>query len=348
MWVWGCYMRYRSVCIESTGYFLPETILTSQEIEQRLENVWNKNSWPVGYLELLTGVRERRIWPVGTKPSKVASEAGKIALSKSKIQPNEIDLVIHTGVCRDASEPSTANVIHHHLGLSPHCIAFDLSNACLGFMNGLTVAAGMIELGQVKTALIVSGENAGPIYEDTIKTFSDGSHSGNIRNAMASLTLGSGAVAFVLKHKDVSDGQHFLLGGVSQTDNKSYDLCQGHADCYHQSMTTDTANLMKNGLALSQITWEFFKRKMDWDESTPRYIFNHQVSKSHQAKVFDVLKLDRSKSFSDLEIYGNTGTVATALSLSIQEEKEKLKKGDKIAMLGIGSGLNCLMLGVEW
>ena len=341
-------MRYRNVCIESTGHFLPQQELTSEEIEARLKPLWDKYSLQPGYLELLTGIRSRRIWPVGTKPSSVASQAGKAALLKAGVEPEEVGLVMHTGVCRDASEPSTANVVHHELNLPPHCMAFDLSNACLGFLNGLMVAANMIELGQIKTALIVTGENSAPIYEDTIKTLLENQEDANIRESMASLTLGSGAVAFVLQHKDLSRSQHYLLGGVSQTDNDAYNLCEGHGDCYHQTMVTDTSGLMKSGLALSQITWEYFKKHLDWNEDTPDYIFNHQVSRSHQSKVFNLLGLDEKKAFFDMRTLGNTGTVATPLSLSLQEEKGTFKKGNRLALLGIGSGLNCMMLGVEW
>lgn len=341
-------MKYRNVCIESTGHLLPEKELSSEEIESRLKPLWEMYSMQPGYLELLTGIRSRRIWPIGTRPSEVASQAGKTALDRASVEPSEVELIIHTGVCRDASEPSTANVVHHHLKLAPHCIAFDLSNACLGFLNGLMVAANMIELGQIKTALIVSGENAAPIYEDTIKALLENQGDANIRESLASLTLGSGAVAFVLQHKDLSRSQHYLLGGVSQTDNEAYDLCEGHASCYHQTMVTDTSRLMKSGLALSQITWEFFKKHMDWDETTPDYIFNHQVSRSHQSKVFNLLGLDENKAFFDMQTLGNTGTVATPLSLSLQEEKGTFKAGDRLALLGIGSGLNCMMLGVEW
>ncbi|MFK7822987.1 MAG: 3-oxoacyl-ACP synthase III [Oligoflexales bacterium] len=341
-------MRYRNVCIESTGHFLPEQELTSEEIETRLKPLWDRYSLQTGYLELLTGIRSRRVWPVGTKPSSVASQAGRKSLVKAGVAPEEVDLVMHTGVCRDASEPSTANVVHHELNLPPHCMAFDLSNACLGFLNGLTVAANMIELGQIKTALVVSGENSAPIYEVTIKALLENQEGANIRESMASLTLGSGAVAFVLQHKDISRSQHYLLGGVSQTDNDAYDLCEGHGDCYHQTMVTNTSGLMKSGLALSQVTWEYFKQHLGWDNSTPDYIFNHQVSRSHQSKVFNLLGLDERKAFFDMQTLGNTGTVATPLSLSLQEEKGTFKSGDLLALLGIGSGLNCMMLGVQW
>lgn len=341
-------MRYQQVCIESTGYCLPEQVLTSQEIELQLAPLWEKLHYQHGYLESLTGIKERRIWPIGTPPSKVASKAAQAAMDQGRIVAGEVDLIIHTGVCRDASEPSTANIVHHLLGLSPHCIPFDVSNACLGFLNGLTIAANMIELGQIKTALVVSGENSAPIYQDTVEILLKNPSETALRKHLANLTLGSGAVAFVLQHKDVSQRQHSFLGGIAQTDNKSHHLCKGHGDLYHQSMETDTLQLMKKGLIISQVTWELFKNHLGWRDETPDHIFNHQVSRSHQAKVFSMLGLDAKEAYSDMENLGNTGTVATPLSLVLRQNEGKIKSGDKIAMLGIGSGLNCMMLGVQW
>ena len=161
-------MRYSEVYLESTGYTLPDQILTSEDIETKLAPLYEKIHCAKGRLEQLTGIKERRIWPLGTLPSTIASAAGKKALANANMDPSEIDLVIHTGVCRDALEPSTAHLVHHNLKLSPHCLAFDLSNACVGFLNAITVASNMIEIGQIKTALIVTGENAGPLYETTI------------------------------------------------------------------------------------------------------------------------------------------------------------------------------------
>ncbi len=151
-------MRFRDINIEATAYTLPEEVLKSAEIESQLSPIYESYGLELGYLEQLTGIKERRIWPVGTKPSKLAAMAGRQAMDRAQVKSGDIDLVIHCGVCRDASEPSTANIIHHALGLEPDCQAFDISNACLGFMNGMIVAANMIALKQVKTALVVSGE----------------------------------------------------------------------------------------------------------------------------------------------------------------------------------------------
>lgn len=341
-------MRYGSVCLEALGYDLPETKLSSAEIEARLSRVLMKADFPPGRLEQLTGIRERRVWPVGTKPSAIASRAAEMALERAKTPRAAVDLLIHAGVCRDALEPATASVVHHTLGLAPHCQVFDVSNACLGFLNAMAIAASMIELRQIKTALIVTGENAAPIYEDTIALLLAEPSADTLRKSLASLTLGSGAVAYVLTHSDHSQSPHRLLGGVAQVDSTGHALCQGHGDIFHQRMETDTAGLLAQGLTLTVATWELFKRELGWDNQTAQHVFNHQISRTHQTKSFTLMGLDPRRSYSNFEWLGNTGSVSTPLSLALRAEGEAIRPGDKIALLGIGSGINCMMLGVEW
>lgn len=341
-------MLFDKVCIEGIGYELPKTIISSDRLESSLSPMFKKLSLVSGCIEALTGIKERRVWPKGTKPSTIAATAGKRALEIAQWSRKQVDLIIHTGVCRDSLEPSTASVIHKLLDLSPHCMAFDISNACLGFLNGLTVAANMIQLGQIKTALVVSGENAGPLYEDTIQKLNQEPTESNFRKHLASLTLGSGGVAFLLQHIDISKNYHRLLGGVVQADHDSYELCHGNGNLHHQTMETNSPELLRKGLILSQKTWDIFKTTLNWKNSTPDHILHHQVSKVHQTKVFDLLDLDPNKSRSYMKWLGNTGTVAAPISMAINAQQECFKTGEKIAMLGIGSGLNCMMLGVQW
>ncbi|MCB9229632.1 MAG: 3-oxoacyl-ACP synthase III [Deltaproteobacteria bacterium] len=341
-------MRFRNVCIEETGCHLPETVLTSSEIEQQLAALAQQMNLMPGFLKLLTGVEERRIWPPGTRPSGPGSMAARNALQKAELRPEEVDLLIHTGVCRDSLEPATASVIHAKLGLSPHCMPFDLSNACLGFLNGLWVAAHMIESGSVRTALIVSAENSAPVYQSTIAALREKPEPAIFRRYLANLTLGSAAVAFIMRHREDSKNGHHLLGGACQTDNDSWSLCEGNGNLYHQHMETDTAALMKKGLILSRTCWELFRKNLAWEDSTPDLIFNHQVSLTHQDKVFRTLGLAPEKSCGDVNWLGNTGTAAAPLSLALRAEKQELISGQSLAILGIGSGLNCLMLGVSW
>lgn len=341
-------MIYKQVHLEGFGYDLPDEVLSSQEIENRLsEHFVDLGIFP-GKLEAMTGIKERRIWPIGTKPSVLAASSGKKALDDANIKESEIDLLIHCGVCRDALEPATANVVHYLLGLAPHCVAFDISNACVGFLNALLVSANYIELGFIKTALIVSGENAGPIYPDTINHLRNSPSKENMRVSIASLTLGSGSVGFVLRHKDVSKTTHQLLGGIMQVDSSAHHVCEGNGDIYHLKMQTDTETMLKKGLQLLDVNWELFKKELQWDSSTLDFFISHQISKSHTKKALELMKLPEHKTFLDYEYLGNTGSVSVPIGLAMRAKENIFQEGHQVALLGIASGLSSAMLGVRW
>lgn len=342
-------MRFKNVSISACAYHLPERIVTSDELEEQLSDVYKKLGIPKGRLQALTGIKERRVWPNTVKASDLSAMVGEKLLSAAKVDRKKISLLIHTGVCRDFLEPATASIVHHRLGLDPHCMVFDLSNACVAFLNGMVVAASMIELGQIRSALLVTGENSGPIYRPTIEALQKDPNEHKFRNTLASLTLGSAAVAYLLQHRDDAPDGHRLVGGIVQADSSAHDLCKGSGtrDDGFQ-METDTQLLMKHGLLLSQVSWELFKSEMDWSNATPDHIITHQISLAHQQKVFELLKLDSAKGYSDLSWLGNTGSAAAPMSLVFRKEQNAIGSGDKIALLGIGSGLNTVMLGVEW
>src|SRR5439155_3886559 len=118
----------------------------------------------------MTGIRERRHWPLNTRPSDASAAAGRAVLARSGLKAEQIEVFIHGAVCRDMLEPATASFAHRKIGLPGTAQIFDVSNACLGFLNSLTVAAGMIESGQIRCAMIVAGEQGRPLVEQTLRT----------------------------------------------------------------------------------------------------------------------------------------------------------------------------------
>jgi len=154
-------MRFEHVCIESIAVALPEEIWTSAGIEERLRPLYERLRLPFGRLELMSGIRERRFWPVGTRPSDASATAGRAVLARSAIKPEEIEAFMHAAVCRDMLEPATAAFAHRKIGLSENAQKFDVSNACLGFLNSLTILGAMIESGQIRCGMVVAGEAAG-------------------------------------------------------------------------------------------------------------------------------------------------------------------------------------------
>src|SRR5271154_5313290 len=142
-------MKYSRVFIDSIGYELPPVVVTSTELEARLRPVYEALRMPQGQLEALTGIVERRWWEPNYPLSQGAAQAARKALAASNVRPDEVDVLVYTGVCREQFEPATACRVASALGISPGTI-YDLSNACLGMLNGIIDIANRIQLGQVR------------------------------------------------------------------------------------------------------------------------------------------------------------------------------------------------------
>ncbi len=351
-------MLYKHVCIETIAYKLPPNVLTSTEIERRLSPLYERLRLPEGRLEMMSGVRERRLWDSGTMPSDGSIAAGKEALTKTDISRDQIQCLIHASVCRDFLEPATASVVHAALDLPDSAIIFDVSNACLGVVNGMLLIANMIELGQISAGMVVAGETAEPLVETTIKELLENrAHTrGSIKPFFASLTIGSGAVAVILTHDSISQTGHRLLAGVARAATQHNDLCRGGTkgtdtgfDSVSQlSMQTDSETLLHRGVELATETWQILKSKLNWTNDDVDRLFCHQVGVAHRRLLYQQLEVDLAKDFATLEFLGNVGTVSMPITWAMGIERKLLKKGDKTTLLGIGSGINSVMLGLEW
>jgi 3-oxoacyl-[acyl-carrier-protein] synthase III len=349
-------MQYKKVCVESFGYELPENIVTSLSLEERLAPIYDKFNLSYGRLEMMTGIRERRFWDDNITPSQASIKAAEKAISKSGVNKEDIGCLLHTSVSRDFLEPATATVVHDSLGLPPTATIFDISNACLGFINGMVTLANMIELGQIKAGIVVGCESSKRLIDTTIyKLLKDTDITRDkLKLAFATLTLGSGAVAAVLTHSSLSQDGHKLLGGVTRAASQHNGLCRIEADASFldlyelPDMRTDYEGVLKNGLRLAPDTWEDTKRELRWENSNVDRFFTHQVSAVHSKLLFKTLGLDEAKDFSTVEYLGNIGSVSLPITMAIGIDQGRLNPGDKVVMMGIGSGLVCLMLGLEW
>ena len=348
-------MRYRNVCLEAFGYTIPDEIVTSAEIEARLAPLYQRLKLPEGRLELITGIRERRFWARGTLPSTNSVISAEKALAASGIDRSEIGALIHASVCRDYLEPATSTVVHHRLGLGPRCLIYDVSNACLGFMNGLVQLANMIELGQIRAGIVVASEGSRELVENTIEALNaDMSLTRqNVKLAVASLTIGSGSVAAVVVDRELSRTGNRILGATARTNTSLSDLCHSGRDEavageMRPLMQTDSEKLLLAGVELARETFEEFLVELDWTRETIDKSFCHQVGVAHRKMLFEALELNPGIDYGTVETLGNTGSVALPTAAAIGIEQGHLASGDQVAMLGIGSGINSLMLAVDW
>ena len=348
-------MLYNNVCIESFGYCLPEEVVTSLELEERLKPLYERIGLREGRLELMSGIHERRFWKPGTLPSQVSAKAGADALQKAGISPAQVQCLLHCSVSRDFVEPATSTAVHSLLELGHHTLNFDISNACLGMASGVLMLANMIELGQIDCGLAVCGESSGPLVRNTIARLNaDLTMTRNgMKSQFASLTIGSCAAAILLTSRKISKTGHRLLAAASYTDTSANKLCQGDAnggmtDGSAPLMATDSQELLKAGVAVATQMWSLFKQTSGWDETTPDVICTHQVGKAHTALLYQTLGLDLNKDYPTYPILGNCGSASWPVTCAKAEEVGRLAYGNKLAVLGIGSGLNSTGLAIQW
>jgi 3-oxoacyl-[acyl-carrier-protein] synthase-3 len=344
-------MQYRNVCLNNFGYELPPNVVSSEELEERLAPVYRRLKLPSGRLELMSGIAARRFWNRGTLPSEGAALAGKKALAASRVSPDDIDCLMFTSVCRDMMEPATAAFVHRTLGISPRCHIFDISNACLGFLNGMVVMANMIEMGQIRRGLIVAGETAEDLVDSTVRhLLTDASVTRKtIKPLFASLTIGSGAVALVMEDRRLNDTGRYFLGSACRAGTSHNDLCQGGQNAEQGTlMSTDSELLLEKGVETASLCWQDFLREMNWTKESVDRFFCHQVGRAHSRHLFQTLDLDVGRNFETLAQLGNVGSVSAPITMAMGIDGGALRPGENAALLGIGSGINALMLGIRW
>jgi 3-oxoacyl-[acyl-carrier-protein] synthase-3 len=346
-----------------------------------------------------------------------ATAAAKHALTKSHVSAKHIDALIYAGVCREQFEPATACSVAANLGLKPTTVC-DISNACLGVLNGIVTVANQIELGQCKAGLVVSCESAREINDATIDRLNSLPKDAGrpeaeklYRECVATLTGGSGAVAVLVTDKDLASGhRRRLVGGTAMSEPDHHELCSWGMQSLSETsvarlmkttvpaavgsvlgqtakglvqkginlgfsgldlgmsalghgvktfdhglrhlkvpfMTTHAGEVLRHGVDLGVRTWRSFLEKAGLAASQIDKIICHQVGANNRDEILKRLGIDKAKDYSTFEFLGNIGTVSLPLTAALAEEREFLRPGDRVGFLGIGSGLNCMMLGLEW
>jgi len=338
-------MLFQHVAIAGLAHIDAPRRLSSDEINARLKPTLDRLGIKTDVLQDVAGIHARRLWDEGMQASDAATLAGVKALADAGIDPDKVGLLVNTSVSRDYLEPSTASIVSGNLGLGDECQNFDVANACLAFLNGMDIASRMIERGEIDYALVVDGETADLAYEKTMERMMRAdSTEVDFRNELATLTLGSGAAAMVLARAELAPGAPRYRGGVTRAATQWNKLCRGNLD----GMITDTRTLLTEGVKLAQKTFEVAKHKLGWVVGELDEFVIHQVSKVHTAAFTKAMGIDPKKVLTIFGEHGNIGPASVPIVLSKLREMGRLKKGNRIALLGIGSGLNCSMAEVVW
>jgi 3-oxoacyl-[acyl-carrier-protein] synthase-3 len=350
-------MKYSRVFIDSIGYEIAPVVVSSLELERRLKDLYSSLHLGEGQLEALTGIAERRWWEEGHRLSDGAIAAARRALDASDVRPDELDAVIYGAVCREYFEPATACRVASALGVSPEAAVYDVSNACLGVLNGIVEIANRIESGQARAGMVVACEASREINEVVIGQLHERPTMDFFKLSLATLTGGSGAAAVLLTDGSFGNPKgRKLVGGVWRTAPEFHELCRWGLEAagsngsraFHHFTATDAAAVLSHGVELGSQTWRAFLRELGWRGDAVDKVICHQVGTSHRDTILRLLSIPEEKDFPTFPYLGNMGTVSLPLTAGLAEDRGFLERGDHVAFLGIGSGLNCMMLGLQW
>ena len=349
-------MRYSNVHLDAVRYVLAPERVTTRTLEERLRPLYRKMRIPNGQIEAMTGIVERRFWPPGFSVSEGGVQAALAALQASRVPAEAIDVLVYGGVCREHYEPATACHVAGALGerghrIAPGAVVYDLGNACLGMLHGMVEVANRIQLGQARAGMVVGCESAREIVDVMTRRMLAAGDIQTFKMSAATLTGGSAAAAVVLTGRQFAPegGRRQLLGGAFQAAPEHHNLCRWGLQADGGAfMSTDPTAVLEHGVALGQRTFAAMLAELGWSAGDVEATVCHQVGSGHRHAVLPALGLSADRDFTAYQMMGNTGSVALPAALAMADEAGFVRPGQRIGLLGIGSGLNCLMLGLRW
>jgi len=338
-------MRYQHVYIEALETLHPPVEVTTASLEKMLGPLVRRIGLKPGVIEALTGVRARRLWNDGINPSDAAGQVARQLVERHPPPPCGIQAVVSTSVSKDYIEPPIASLVAGSLGVGEACHNFDVGHACLGFVTGVTMVANMIELGQIECGVVVAGEGSREVTQATIRRLSaPGVDFRQFAEELATLTLGSMAVAALIVHERHATQGHRVLGAVTRSATHHSRLCLGT----RTEMRTDAAQLLRAGVDLAEVTMAAVQRELELDRADVGEFVLHQVGKANHDAIRDRFAIPEERAQRLYVDHGNVGAAGVPFTLATAVERGRLGPGDTALLMGIGSGLNCAMMGVQW
>ncbi|MCY9666688.1 ketoacyl-ACP synthase III [Paenibacillus alginolyticus] len=323
------------VGVLGTGKYVPERILTNQELETMVET---NDEWIV----TRTGIRERRIAAEGQATSDLCYEAALIALNNAGITADQLDLIIVATITPDMAFPSTACILQEKLG-AKKAAAFDLSAACSGFVYGLANASNFIATGTYKHALIIGADCLSKITDYTD------------RNTCILFGDGAGAVVIgeVPEHRGFksfelgADGTGGPLlkieGGGSRNPSSQASIDQRLHYIYMAG-----AEVFKFAVRIMGNAADEALRKAGWEKTDIDLLVPHQANMRIIQASLNRLELTDEKCMINLDKYGNMSAASIPVALAEAVEQGRLNEGDRLVLVGFGGGLTWGASALVW
>jgi 3-oxoacyl-[acyl-carrier-protein] synthase-3 len=322
--------------ITSVGHFVPERVLTNQELEKMVDT---SDEW----ITTRTGIKERRILEDGKASSFMAIQAAKKALERRNMSPEELDLIIVATVTPDMFFPSTAALVQHGLGAN-HAWGFDLNGACTGFVYALATGATFIESGRYKKVLVVGSDKMSAItdYTDrnTCVLFGDAAGAVILEPTEEEDT---GILDFLLRI-DGSGGEYLQMPAGGSLRPATHETVEQKMHYIKQDGRT-VFKFAVNGMA--DISYSILEKNHLTGEDV-KFFIPHQANLRIIDAAAKKMKLKPEQVVINIHKYGNTTAATIPVALSEVYEAGKLQKGDIIVMAAFGAGFTWGSLLLKW
>jgi 3-oxoacyl-[acyl-carrier-protein] synthase-3 len=316
------------------GMEVPAQVLSNSDLEAIVET---NDDW----IYTRTGIRERRIADQRETTTSLATRAAQKALDVADILPSEIDLIIVATATPEHSFPSTASLVQDLLGAT-NAGAFDLAAACSGFVYGLDIAAGKIQLGSINNAIVIGAE--------TLSRVTDWTDRGTC------ILFGDGAGAVVLQGSDIPGG---VLNTVLHSDGSGWDMLTlptpNSSDTYLQDGLHQANRIYMDGKGVfrfaTRVIGDSIKEAMAPLNLTPEQlnlVIPHQANQRIIDHIAKALKIPDERVYSNIERYGNTSAASIPIALTEAMEADRIRPGDLVAFTGFGAGLTWASAIIEW
>ncbi len=324
--------------IASIGTYLPEMEVTSKELMDEIRSEL-RFGLPNTWLETLTGIKARRFAAQEDKPSDLAIRAGRSALLKCNMDPKDIDMVLFCGIDRDWVEPATSHRIQRELGcVNATCL--DVSNACHGFSNGMSVGDAMIATGAVENVLVVTGEVPSHLIKDIVWQLNKKPTQENFSKKIGSFTTGDGGGAAILQRASPESGiKAFRFNSRGRYTELFHFNIDGSGHRYGQILMEKISGVMVR-MHQSLITETY--KALEWQPDDVDHLICHQVGVKPHHRMVKLTGISMEKAPSVFESYGNL----TSATIPVTLERAAPKEGDRILILGAGSGLSISQIGL--
>ena len=325
----------RFVKIAGLGKYLPAKRRTNSDLEKMVDTT---DEW----ITTRTGIKERRIAAKGQATSDLAYEASKIALQRSGIKPEDLDLIIIATITPDTQFPSTACYLQNLLGARDAC-CFDVSAACAGFVYALTTASQFIKGGLYKNALVVGSEVLSSIID--------------WQDRSTCVLFGDGAGAAVLTESQTPGGilEAYLGGDGSQTETLKLPAGGSRLPASEETIRMREHYMRMKGNELFRIAVRLMVeaaqkvlRKAGLKEKDVDLFVPHQANGRIINAVAQRLELSSDKIYLNVSRYGNMSSASTAVALCEAWEDGLIKKDNIVVLDAFGAGLVWGSLVIKW